>query len=72
MPGVTLPMELKDGNKPPSARKHTDVQARFIASWPAPVVTVTDIEGALRAIRVMRSGFGHPREVASVAVEVLG
>ena len=53
-PGVTLPMEIKDGAKPPSKRRLTDVQSRFIASWPAPVAVVTDLEGALRACRVIR------------------
>jgi hypothetical protein len=54
-PGVTLLMELKDGRKPPSARGHTDVQARFLANWPAPTCTVTDVESALRAVAAVRS-----------------
>ena len=54
-PGVTLPMELKNGKMPPSHRTHTEVQSRFIASWPAPVATVTDVESALRAVAAVRS-----------------
>ena len=52
--GKTLLMELKDGSKPPSAQKLTKLQSTFMASWTGgPVVTVNDVEGALRALRVM-------------------
>lgn len=52
--GRTLLIEIKDGNKPPSARRHTPLQAAFMATWiGGPVVTVTDVDGALRAMRVI-------------------
>jgi hypothetical protein len=42
-------MELKDGAKAPSARKHTPLQAEFIAQgWP--VVTVKNVDEALAAL----------------------
>lgn len=50
----TLLVECKDGKKPPSARKLTPLQASFMGSWTgATVVTVTDVEGALRALKVL-------------------
>ena len=52
--GKTLLAELKDGKKPPSARKLTPLQASFMATWTGgPVVTVNDVEGALRALKVL-------------------
>ena len=47
-------MEIKDGSKPPSQRKHTPAQKRFLETWTGgPVFTVTDVEGALRALRLL-------------------
>lgn len=52
--GQTWLYELKDGRKPPSAQKLTKLQSTFMASWTGgPVVTVNDVAGALRALRVM-------------------
>jgi hypothetical protein len=52
--GKTLIVEIKDGKKPKSAQAHTDLQARFFREWiGGPVVTVNDVAGALRALRVM-------------------
>ena len=52
--GQTWLYELKDGSKPPSAQKLTKLQASFMATWTGgPVVTVNDVAGALRALRVM-------------------
>ena len=49
-----LPMEVKDGDKPPSARELTPDQAQFVSSAGlAPVAVVTDIESALRAARML-------------------
>jgi hypothetical protein len=52
--GHTLLMELKNGRAIPSAQKLTKLQSTFMASWTGgPVVTVNDVAGALRALRVM-------------------
>ena len=50
----TLLMELKDGNKPPSARGLTDAQVKVMEQG-LPFCIVTDAEGALRAAMVMRN-----------------
>ncbi len=51
--GTTMLFEVKDGTKPPSGRKHTDLQAEFFKTWRGgPVATVTDVDSALRAARV--------------------
>lgn len=52
--GKTLILELKDGRKPPSAQAHTELQARFFREWiGGPVATVNDVNGALRALRIL-------------------
>lgn len=43
-------MEVKDGNKPPSARKLTDAQVKFHAEWKGWIHTVTSVDDALKAI----------------------
>ena len=54
---MTMLVECKDGSKPPSARKHTTVQAKFMSTWRGgPVATVTDVDGARRVARMMK---GH-------------
>lgn len=51
--GKNLLMELKDGDKPPSARKLTDAEQYFVDHWTGrPVVIVESVEDALRAIGV--------------------
>ena len=42
-------MEIKDGNKPPSARKLTKHQIKFHAEWKGWIYTVTNVEEALKA-----------------------
>lgn len=50
--GRTLLLEVKDGAKPPSARRRTPDQVRWHAAWAgAPVVVVTSVDEALEAIR---------------------
>lgn len=47
-------LEIKDGDKPPSARTLTDDQVRFHREWLAaglPVFTVESIEAAIAAAR---------------------
>lgn len=51
--GQTLVLEVKDGSKPPSRRKHTDIQRDFFATWRGgPVATVDSVDAALRAVGV--------------------
>jgi hypothetical protein len=54
IPNTTLFMlEVKDGEKPPSARRKTPHQIRFHKNWQ--VYTVTDVETALQAVGLQRS-----------------
>lgn len=43
-------MEIKDGSKPPSARKLTPAQVKFHAEWKGWIHTVTSVDEALKAI----------------------
>lgn len=63
--GVTLLMEVKDGSKPPSARRLTPDQEIWHRAWTGgPLVIVTDIEGAIRAVSVCRSARELEKESA--------
>lgn len=54
--GMTLLMEVKDGSRPPSERQLTPDQREFHGSWVGgPLSIVTDVEGALRALKVWRA-----------------
>jgi hypothetical protein len=45
---------VKDGSKPPSERRLTPEQQKFHAAWiGGPLSIVTDVEGALRALKVI-------------------
>jgi hypothetical protein len=47
-------VEIKDGSKPPSARKLTEDQIKFWDEWKgAPMALVTDVDGALRFARLL-------------------
>jgi len=51
-------IEVKDGKKPPSARAKTEDQVKWWDKWQgAPMALVTDVEGALRFVRVLTFGF---------------
>lgn len=50
-----MPMEVKDGAKPPSARQLTEDQRDFIAAGGGPIAVVTDITSALTAARALRN-----------------
>lgn len=46
--GHTLLLEVKDGKKPPSARRLTDAEQKFHNEWPGDnLFIVTDVRGAL-------------------------
>ena len=47
-------VEIKDGNKAPSARKLTPEQVKWHQEWAgAPLVVVTSVEEALEALRAV-------------------
>jgi hypothetical protein len=56
--GATVLMEVKVlvGKKNPRPKDHTPLQRDFLDSWRGgPVATVTDVEGAMRVLRVMEA-----------------
>lgn len=53
--GVNVLMEVKDGDKAPSRRKLSKGQAEFRDGWNGPVVLVTDVESALRVLKVVEA-----------------
>jgi hypothetical protein len=53
--GRTTLLEIKTlrGKIAPKAAPHTDLQKAFFATWTGgPVATVTDVEGAIRAVSI--------------------
>jgi len=54
---ATLLMEIKDGSKPPSARKLTEPQVDFHVSWRGRIVVVTSVREALEAVGISESGW---------------
>ena len=47
-------IEVKDGEKPPSARKLTPDQVEFHARWKGPIHIVTSVDEALDAVGIVR------------------
>lgn len=47
-------IEIKDGSKPPSARKLTPDQIKFHAGCNAPLVVVTNVKEALEAVGIVQ------------------
>lgn len=53
--GKTLLMEIKDGKKPPSARRLTEQQLTWHGAWRGgPVAIVDGVDAALRALGVLK------------------
>lgn len=50
--GVNLMVEIKDGNKPPSARRLTPDQVVWHDAWRGQVIVVKSVDEALTAIGV--------------------
>ena len=48
--GENMLIEVKDGSKPPSARKLTPDEARFINNWRGTVYVVCSPEEAIKAV----------------------
>lgn len=53
-------MEIKDGSKPPSARKLTKPQQAFHRDWRGQVSVVTSIEEAMQLVGVYAPSFRGP------------
>lgn len=54
-PGFCCPLELKDGDKPPSARKLTPLEEKFRANWTGPYVLAISPEDAARQLEALYS-----------------
>lgn len=54
--GQTFLLEIKDGSKPPSARKLTPPQERWHGQWTGHVAVVKNVNEALEAIGVPVAG----------------
>lgn len=52
--GVTDGVEVKDGKKPPSARRLTPDEERFHDDWRGNIVLVECLEDAVRHVNMMR------------------
>ena len=52
--GLTMFAEIKDGSKPPSARKLTDAEQRWVDSWTGGCRLITNSEDALQAAQTLR------------------
>ena len=49
--GETMLMEVKDGNKPPSARTLTDAEKKFFDDWRGGLLVIVEsVEGALKML----------------------
>lgn len=52
--GVTILMEIKDGDKSPSRQRLTDYQVTFMSNWTGgPLAIVNDVESALRILKMV-------------------
>ncbi|HEY0916524.1 MAG TPA: hypothetical protein VGE22_16745 [Solimonas sp.] len=52
----TALVEVKDGQKPPSARTLTEDQLKWHGAWRGgPLAVVSDVEGALRVLAILRA-----------------
>ena len=52
--GLTMLIEVKDGAKPPSARKLTPAQERFRETWTGGIYLVRDMDDVQNACRTLR------------------
>ena len=55
--GEMVLIEIKDGSKPPSARKLTPDQIAFHAAWRGRIAVVTSVREAMEAVGISASGW---------------
>lgn len=56
---ATMLLEVKDGTKPPSARRLTEDQIRWHGDWRGgPLAVVCDVESAVRAAKLLENNRG--------------
>ena len=53
--GFCICVEIKDGSKPPSARRLTPDQERFRDTWKGGLRLVKDLSGVEETVRLLRS-----------------
>ena len=71
--GQTLLMELKNGTKSPSRRKHTKAQASFLDTWTGgPVATVHDVAGALACLHALCQNHGMQQDPTAATTRLAG
>lgn len=51
--GVNFLLEVKDGNKPPSARKLTKAEQKFFLDWRGLIDIVSSAQGAIELVNTM-------------------
>jgi hypothetical protein len=56
--GINVLLEVKDGEKPPSARALTVAEQEFHDTWPGQVVVVDSPEAAVLAVIAHAKGWG--------------
>ena len=53
--GIQVMVEIKDGSRPPSARKLTPDEARFRGSWTGGYKIVEDMDGVKETVELLQS-----------------
>lgn len=53
--GLCIPVEIKDGAKPPSKRKLTEDEERFRMNWTGGYRIVSDLDGVLETVETLRN-----------------
>lgn len=52
--GISLPVEIKDGSKPPSARKLTPDEERFKMNWTGGYKLVENLDDVTQTVELLR------------------
>ena len=58
--GINLLVEVKDGEKPPSARKLTVDQEKFHGDWRGQIAVIESIEQAAELLELLRKSYARP------------
>lgn len=67
MAGINVIFEIKDGSKPPSARKLTPDEAQWHAEWRGQVHVVESPEEAITLMRELANGHAYRRMLLNAA-----